>query len=197
MKSFPISKLLPLSLVLVFAAAGCQARRPHVTPIPGPRSTAPANDALRGNPLPSDPNIGSLPINSGAMSLPGRDDDANFDIDREVFKEQTIYFDLDSATVKPAEKFKVEAVAAYLKSNPTFFVRVEGHCDERGTEEYNRALGERRALAVREALASLGIAPDRVSTLSFGEDKPSVAGHDEGAWTKNRRDEFVLRKPKS
>ena len=72
---------------------------------------------------------------------------------------------------------------------------IEGHCDERGTEEYNRALGERRALAAREYLNSLGIKGERVRTVSYGEDRPSVDGHDESAWSKNRRAEFILLKP--
>ena len=78
---------------------------------------------------------------------------------------------------------------------PSAAVQVEGHCDERGTEEYNRALGERRALAAREALIGLGIASDRVDTISYGEDKPAVPGHNESAWSKNRRGAFVLLTP--
>ena len=74
---------------------------------------------------------------------------------------------------------------------------IEGNCDERGTEEYNRALGERRALAAREALAKLGIDPMRIRTISYGKDKPADPGHDEAAWAKNRRDDFVLLHPKA
>ena len=74
---------------------------------------------------------------------------------------------------------------------------VEGNCDERGTEEYNRSLGERRALAAREGLAKLGIDPMRVFTRSFGKDKPADTGHDDSAWAKNRRDDFVLLHPKA
>ena len=72
---------------------------------------------------------------------------------------------------------------------------IEGHCDERGTEEYNRALGERRALSVREFLVTLGVAPDRVETVSFGEDRPADPGHSSAAWDKNRRGEIVLLSP--
>ena len=88
------------------------------------------------------------------------------------------------------------AVADYLKANSAKAVRVEGNCDERGTEEYNRSLGERRALAVREELIRLGIDPTRVDTISYGKDRPADPGHDEAAWSKNRRDDFiVLTKP--
>jgi peptidoglycan-associated lipoprotein len=83
-----------------------------------------------------------------------------------------------------------------LKSDAPVKLLVEGHCDERGTEEYNRSLGERRALALREELARMGIDPSRIRTVSFGEDKPFAQGHDESAWRQNRRGEFVLYHPK-
>jgi peptidoglycan-associated lipoprotein len=86
-------------------------------------------------------------------------------------------------------------VADFLKQNPQAAVRVEGNCDERGTEEYNRSLGERRALAAREELVRQGITPDRVDTLSYGEDKPLDSGHNESAWKQNRRDDFILLTP--
>lgn len=112
-----------------------------------------------------------------------------------AFAAQTVYFDYDSAAIKSSEHFKIQDVAADLRSNPSHAVLVEGNCDERGTEEYNRALGERRALAVREALIAAGIAPDRVDTISYGEDKPVDPGHNEEAWKKNRRADFVLLTP--
>ena len=88
-------------------------------------------------------------------------------------------------------------VAETLKSDTNTKLLIEGNCDERGTEEYNRALGERRALAAREALAKLGIDPMRVFTRSYGKDKPAVDGHDETSWSQNRRDDFVLLHPKA
>ena len=87
------------------------------------------------------------------------------------------------------------AVADYLKANSGKAVRVEGNCDERGTEEYNRSLGERRALAVREELIRLGIDPTRVDTISYGKDRPAAPGHDESAWKQNRRDDFIILSP--
>ncbi|HUJ09624.1 MAG TPA: OmpA family protein [Verrucomicrobiae bacterium] len=104
---------------------------------------------------------------------------------------QPVYFDYDSARIKPSEDSKLEAVATYMKSNPGKLV-IEGYCDERGTAEYNRALGERRALAAREQLIKLGVDPSRMSTISYGKDRPVDLGHDEAAWAKNRRDEFVV-----
>ena len=98
---------------------------------------------------------------------------------------------------KQTEEGKLKPVIAALKSSPQNKLLIEGHCDERGTEEYNRALGERRALAIRERLAKAGISPDRLRTVSFGEDKPLALGHDENAWRQNRRGELVLLKPKN
>ena len=102
-----------------------------------------------------------------------------------------VLFDYDSARIRPSEDSKLEAVAEYLKSNPGKLV-VEGHCDERGTAEYNRALGERRAIAARDELVKLGVDASRISTISYGKDRPADPGHDETAWAKNRRCEFVV-----
>lgn len=105
---------------------------------------------------------------------------------------QALYFAYDSAAINPVEQSKLNVVADYLKANPNARLLVEGHCDERGTTEYNRALGERRALAAREALIALGVDGGRIQTISYGEDRPVDPGHDEAAWAKNRRAEFVI-----
>ncbi len=104
----------------------------------------------------------------------------------------SVYFDFDSAQVNPAERSKVEAVAQYLSSHANIGVIVEGHGDERGSNEYNLALGERRALAVRAYLVSLGIDGGRVQTKSYGEERPVALGHDEASWAQNRRADFQL-----
>ena len=121
----------------------------------------------------------------------------NMLVDRSAFAANMIHFDYDKAIVKQTEEGKLKPVIAALKSSPQNKLLIEGHCDERGTEEYNRALGERRALAIRERLAKAGISPDRLRTVSFGEDKPLALGHDENAWRQNRRGELVLLKPKN
>jgi peptidoglycan-associated lipoprotein len=108
-----------------------------------------------------------------------------------------VYFAFDSAAVRKSEKSNLEAVATALSADRSAKLLIEGHCDERGTEEYNRSLGERRALALRGALAKIGVDPSRIRTISYGKDKPAVDGHDESAWSKNRRGEFVLLHPKS
>ena len=103
-----------------------------------------------------------------------------------------VYFDFDSAKIRPSEVAKLEAVANWMKSNSSAKLVVEGHCDERGTAEYNRALGERRAQAAREKLVSLGVDAGRITTISYGNDRPADLGHDEAAWAKNRRCEFAI-----
>src|SRR2546430_17260682 len=101
----------------------------------------------------------------------------------------------DRTVFRSSEKAKLEAIATQLKSNPSSAVRIEGHCDERGTDEYNRSLGERRALALREELARLGIDPARVDTISYGRDRPLDTGHAESSHRKNTRGEFVRLTP--
>ena len=102
-----------------------------------------------------------------------------------------VLFEFDSARIRPSEESKLQVVAAYMKANPGKLV-IEGHCDERGTAEYNRALGGRRALAARDELVKLGVDTSRISTVSYGSERPADPGHDEGAWSKNRRCEFVV-----
>lgn len=106
----------------------------------------------------------------------------------------TVLFAFDSAQVEDAERGKVEKVAEFLKTTPSAILMLEGHCDERGSAEYNIALGDRRALAVREYLMNLGIDGARIQTKSFGKEKPKDMGNDENAWAVNRRVEFVLMK---
>ena len=120
---------------------------------------------------------------------------ANYIAHPEVFAANTVYFDFDSPAVKTGEQSKAASVADYLKGNPSNVVRIEGNCDERGTEEDNRSLGERRALALRQELVRLGIEPVRVVTLSYGEDRPADSAQTPAAWAKNRRGEFVLLTP--
>lgn len=103
-----------------------------------------------------------------------------------------VYFAFDSYSIASPEMSKVREVADHLESNPGQAVILEGHTDERGSREYNLALGERRALAVRDLLRSLGVGADRIQTLSMGEEQPAVSGFDESAWARNRRVEFRL-----
>ncbi len=103
-----------------------------------------------------------------------------------------VRFDFDKSEVKEEGRRTSQVVADFLKKNPSAKILIEGHCDERGTAEYNMALGERRAAAVTTYLVSLGVPKRALSTVSFGKEKPLDPGHDEGAWAKNRRAHFVL-----
>jgi len=102
-----------------------------------------------------------------------------------------IFFAFDSSKIDDNSRETLEANASYLSAHPDVKVKLEGHCDERGTREYNLALGERRAKAAAELLRVLGIDGSRISTVSFGEEKPLVDEHDEAAWAKNRRVEII------
>jgi peptidoglycan-associated lipoprotein len=113
----------------------------------------------------------------------------------EVVKESdflTIYFDFDKSNIREDQKPRMEKDAAILKANPNLVVKIEGNTDERDTYEYNLALGERRALAVKDYLIKLGIPADRLETISYGEERPADPGHNEAAWAKNRRADFRI-----
>lgn len=103
---------------------------------------------------------------------------------------RTIYFDYDSDVLRPDAVSTLNGNLQFIKSHPDTAILIEGHCDERGTQEYNLALGERRALAVREYLIRLGAPARNIATLSFGEERPAVMGSGESAWSQNRRGEF-------
>ncbi len=105
----------------------------------------------------------------------------------EMRAERVVYFELDDSTVKAEFQDTLRAHAEFLSLNSHIQVTVEGHCDERGTPEYNLALGERRGRAVESILISYGVSSSQIRIVSFGEEKPAVFGHDESAWSKNRR----------
>jgi peptidoglycan-associated lipoprotein len=103
-----------------------------------------------------------------------------------------VFFDFDKYDVRADQRGTVEALAAWLDTNPSVTLSIEGHADERGTREYNLALGERRANAVRDYLVALGTNPARLTTVSFGEERPAVLGSNDSAWAQNRRGVFVV-----
>jgi len=105
----------------------------------------------------------------------------------------TVYFDLDSYQVRPDGAAIIQQQAQLLNSNPEVMVRIEGHADERGTREYNLALGQRRANAARDVLVAGGVAPARISTISYGKDRPASLGSNDEAWSQNRRAVTVTR----
>lgn len=103
-----------------------------------------------------------------------------------------IYFDYDKSDIRADQSDRIKKNGDLLIGSPAVRVRVEGNTDERGTNEYNMALGERRAVAAAKYLVNMGVAADRIDTLSYGEEKPLNFGHDEMAWSQNRRDDFVI-----
>jgi peptidoglycan-associated lipoprotein len=103
----------------------------------------------------------------------------------------TVYFDFDSYVLTSDSRASLSQAAEALKAKTGARIQIEGHCDERGSNEYNLALGEKRARAVEDFLTSQGVSEDLLSTISYGEERPAVQGNDEAAWAKNRRAEFV------
>jgi peptidoglycan-associated lipoprotein len=126
---------------------------------------------------------------AGSINEPARPPGINpdTDVDYSILANSTVYFDFDQSTVRSDQRGKLEAVKQWMDANPGRSLFLAGHADKRGTPEYNRALGERRALAVREYLAGLGLQPGNLNTISYGSDRPAVQGDTDDAYAKNRR----------
>jgi peptidoglycan-associated lipoprotein len=122
-------------------------------------------------------------------------DEHEFSVDKDgklEFKAEIVYFAFDDASLTPEGMARLDAIAAHMKTNTKEKLKVEGHCDDRGSIEYNLALGQRRAESVRKYLETVGIGADRLQAVSFGSEKPAVTGKGEEAWSKNRRAEFAF-----
>ena len=191
--------ICPLALAFVLAATGCKHQPVGVTPLtPGPTpppietqpTTLPGSTMNPDNGPTSTQGGGGIPAALPA-SFDGMIEDTN------ALASYTVHFKYDSAAVQKTEKSNLQAVAAALSADASTKLLIEGNCDERGTEEYNRSLGERRALALREALAKDGLDSERIRTISYGKDQPVDPGHDEAAWAKNRRGQFDWCTPKT
>jgi len=177
-------------LVLLSVVAGCARRQ---APVASPTPPLLAPPAVTGAAPPAPPSRveESLPVPPEPIAEDSISNRSLDELNRDSpFK--PVFYALDGADLDEAGRAVVTANAALLRKYPTWVVTVEGHCDERGTAEYNLALGERRAVAVKTYLVSLGIAPDRVRTVSYGKEFPFDPGHDEGAWSMNRRAHFVI-----
>jgi peptidoglycan-associated lipoprotein len=192
MKMMKLTCLLAFALAMTLAATGCRNHRPvKVTTLHG-SGTGQVGDLQAGGTIGG--NGGNV---TGGGNTTGLEEFENMNADRAALAAYTVYFAYDSSLVRRSEMANVQSVADALAKDSSAKLLVEGHCDERGTEEYNRSLGERRALALRQALAKDGLDASRIRTISYGKDKPAVDGHDESAWSKNRRGEFVLLHPKN
>ena len=175
---------------LSVVAAGCAGRQAPVAD-PTPPVASPAPVAAPAHPQPPSRVEDLLPVPPESIA---EDAVASRSLD-EMNRDSPFapaFFGLDSAELDEAGRAVMTANAGLLRMYPTRAVTVEGHCDERGTAEYNLALGERRAVAVKTYFVSLGIAPDRVQTVSYGKEFPFDSGHDDEAWAKNRRAHFVI-----
>ena len=189
MKAARLTATLIASAALVTAVACGKKTPPVARPAPPPPTAATATPP--GPPAPPEP--AREPV--GVPSEPVRDDaisSASLDDLNKNSPLKPVYFELDSSELSAANQKALDENAALLKRYSSWAVTVEGHCDERGTAEYNLALGERRAIAARAYLVSLGIAADRLRTVSYGKEFPFDPGHDETAFAKNRRAHFVI-----
>ena len=190
---------LVLAALMVATSTGCKTKPKNITPIPGGNSSVAGSGSLLSRDSSGTVNGGGDVVTvdqSGNIGLSDLDEFENMLMDRDALAAQTVYFEVDRSEIHPDDLGKVEAVAGILAQDAQNKVLIKGHCDERGTEEYNRALGERRALSVRDALSGLGVSADRVRTMSFGEDRPADPDLNDAAYSRNRRGEFVLLKPK-
>lgn len=123
-----------------------------------------------------------------AQAIASPSEDASAELDK-ALRAATVFFSFDRDELQPEGMSALQAVADVLRKHSALKIKVEGHCDERGTEEYNLALGQRRAVAAAKYLHALGVSDAQVETVSYGDLKPATDGHDEGSWAKNRRDE--------
>lgn len=205
MKRYSLTFLLLLVSLLALLATGCPKKttvEPSAPPPPAPvqpsgsTSDSGADDAADDS---GDADLGSGGFAEDDLEAIGGDDDDYGSMSADELNArgvlETVYFDFDSSELGDATLRVLEANAAWLRSNPRFGVVVEGHCDERGTTEYNLSLSRRRAAAVRDHLVRLGIDATRLELLPYGEERPAVDGRTESAWAKNRRAEFRLVTP--
>jgi peptidoglycan-associated lipoprotein len=191
----PFVPLTALLLVMCVGLLGCP-KRPDV-PQAGPGVVGPGAGGPSAAVAPS-PRAGEPPVTrptppaevavqppAGALGAPGAAVPAASPL-------KDVFFDFDKAEVREDQKAALSEDVGWLKANARVKITVEGHCDERGTAEYNLGLGERRAKGVKDYLVDGGIAADRIATISYGKERPFVLGHDESAWKWNRRGHFVI-----
>jgi peptidoglycan-associated lipoprotein len=183
-------RLAPLALIFALTTLACGKKTPPVTrPMPPPpASTTPdvSPPPAPPSPVPEPTSVPAEPVREDAIASASLDDlNKNSPL-------KPVFFDLDSSDLNVDGQRILDANAALLKRYPSWAITIEGHCDERGTAEYNLALGERRAVSARAYLVSLGIPADRLRIVSYGKEFPFDPGHEESAWSKNRRAHFVI-----
>ena len=169
-------------IAMAVLLAGCQ-----TTPTP---EKAPVEERTPGTGTPA-PGAGTSGATSGAVSGSATGATNPLRDPRSVLSKRSVYFDFDSYVVKDDFKPLIEAHAKYLQGNRGARMTIQGNCDERGSREYNIALGQRRADTVKRMMLLYGATDGQIDTVSFGKEKPKNPGHDEGAWAENRRDDMV------
>ena len=168
-----LSSVTLVALILTFLLVGCAKEEPPPPTVePPPRPAAPPPPPPSPPPPPPGPSISQQAF--------------------QEFQNQDIYFDFDKYDLRTDARTILDRKASFLNQNSSVRVQIEGHTDERGTVEYNLALGERRANAAKQYLTTAGISAGRLSTISYGEERPLDPGHNEAAWARNRRDHFVI-----
>jgi peptidoglycan-associated lipoprotein len=183
--------VLVIAAIALVGASGCAKKKPSVarptTPppaasstTPGTRPPSPPEPVREPEPVPAEP-IASDPLSTTDIDAINRNSPF-----------QPVFYAYDQAEIDAAGQQSLNANAELMKKYPTWVVTIEGHSDERGTAEYNLALGERRAMAARNYLVSLGIPAERLRTVTYGKEFPFEPGHDEASWSKNRRAHFVV-----
>ncbi|MDD2582480.1 MAG: peptidoglycan-associated lipoprotein Pal [Desulfuromonadaceae bacterium] len=183
-------------LVAVFITAGCAKQEvvkkdEGIVPAPVARQVEPIKSSIATPQQPSTTSVTQVNPSS-ASTVQAQKATSIAQLQSALNK---IYFNFDSSDLSESARSTLTKNAVPLTKEPTAKIRIEGNCDERGSAEYNLALGERRAKAAQQYLVTLGVKPGRISTISYGKEKPAVQGSDEAAWSKNRRDEFVVVMP--
>jgi len=181
---------LAAAVVLLALATAC-AKKPAPVERPQPPPTG-TSAIMPEPPLPPRPVDEPIPVPPEPDSIAAGDLPGDLDALNRSGLLKPVLFDLDSSEVGTQGQQVLQENAQVLRKYPQMQVTIEGHCDERGTAEYNLALGERRAIAARSYLVSLGIPAERLRTVSYGKEFPFDPGHDEAAWSKNRRAHFVV-----
>jgi peptidoglycan-associated lipoprotein len=191
MRRVGLNSALVALMLLTLVAAACGGKKPPVArPAPPPAATGTEANGSRP-PAPPEP-VAEPPIVPPEPVREDRISSASLDDLNRKSPLKPAFFELDSSELSSEAQQALNENATLLKQYPNWTVTIEGHCDERGTAEYNLALGERRAIAARAYLVSLGISADRLRTVSYGKEFPFDPGHEEAAYAKNRRAHFVI-----
>ena len=169
---------VPVILLLsMFVLWGCPKKAEVTTTQETPKEAAPAEAPKAEAPAPAPEPVKEAPVEKAAAVAAGL---------------QPVYFDFDKSFIRDDAKSVMKANAEWLKANPNVKIKIEGNCDERGTKEYNQALGQRRASSAKKYLTDMGIAGSRISLISYGKEKPVCSEGTENCWQKNRRDDFMV-----